>query len=388
MKHHERVCAYINLDAIIANLEQMKSNLDKDVKIVAVVKTDGYGHGAIPIAKELEKIPYVYGYATATVGESLALRREGIKKPILCLGYTFPESYEKLVSEEIRPTVFREDQAKLFSEVAEKTGKTVKVHVKVDTGMSRIGITPDEEGAAFVKMVAELPNVEVEGVFTHFSKADETDKTFAHKQLSVFETFVEKLERQGISIPYKHISNSAGIIELPQAHKDLVRAGIILYGLWPSDEVVRDKIQLIPALTLKSHVVFVKEIEDKTPVSYGGTFVADGKRKIATIPLGYGDGYPRSLSNKGYVLIHGQKAPITGRVCMDQFMVDVTDIPDVKCGDEVTLIGRDKDEMITIEQLGEMSGRFNYEFVCDLSKRIPRVFTKGNEVVETIVYIE
>lgn len=388
MKHHERVCAYINLDAIIANLEQMKSNLDKDVKIVAVVKTDGYGHGAIPIAKELEKIPYVYGYATATVGESLALRREGIKKPILCLGYTFPESYEKLVSEEIRPTVFREDQAKLFSEVAEKIGKTVKVHVKVDTGMSRIGITPDEEGAAFVKMVAELPNVEVEGVFTHFSKADETDKTFAHKQLSVFETFVEKLERQGISIPYKHISNSAGIIELPQAHKDLVRAGIILYGLWPSDEVVRDKIQLIPALTLKSHVVFVKEIEDKTPVSYGGTFVADGKRKIATIPLGYGDGYPRSLSNKGYVLIHGQKAPITGRVCMDQFMVDVTDIPDVKCGDEVTLIGRDKDEMITIEQLGEMSGRFNYEFVCDLSKRIPRVFTKGNEVVETIVYIE
>lgn len=388
MKHHERVCAYINLDAIIANLEQMKSNLDKDAKIVAVVKTDGYGHGAIPIAKELEKIPYVYGYATATVGESLALRREGIKKPILCLGYTFPESYEKLVSEEIRPTVFREDQAKLFSEIAEKIGKTVKVHVKVDTGMSRIGITPDEEGAAFVKMVAELPNVEVEGVFTHFSKADETDKTFAHKQLSVFETFVEKLERQGISIPYKHISNSAGIIELPQAHKDLVRAGIILYGLWPSDEVVRDKIQLIPALTLKSHVVFVKEIEDKTPVSYGGTFVADGKRKIATIPLGYGDGYPRSLSNKGYVLIHGQKAPITGRVCMDQFMVDVTDIPDVKCGDEVTLIGRDKDEMITIEQLGEMSGRFNYEFVCDLSKRIPRVFTKGNEVVETIVYIE
>jgi alanine racemase len=388
MKHHERVCAYINLDAIIANLEQMKSNLDKDAKIVAVVKTDGYGHGAIPIAKELEKIPYVYGYATATVGESLVLRREGIKKPILCLGYTFPESYEKLVSEEIRPTVFREDQAKLFSEVAEKIGKTVKVHVKVDTGMSRIGITPDEEGAAFVKMVAELPNVEVEGVFTHFSKADETDKTFAHKQLSVFETFVEKLERQGISIPYKHISNSAGIIELPQAHKDLVRAGIILYGLWPSDEVVRDKIQLIPALTLKSHVVFVKEIEDKTPVSYGGTFVADGKRKIATIPLGYGDGYPRSLSNKGYVLIHGQKAPITGRVCMDQFMVDVTDIPDVKCGDEVTLIGRDKDEMITIEQLGEMSGRFNYEFVCDLSKRIPRVFTKGNEVVETIVYIE
>ncbi len=388
MKHHERVCAYINLDAIIANLEQMKMNLAGDAKIVAVVKTDGYGHGAIPIAKELEKIPYVYGYATATVGESLALRREGIKKPIICLGYTFPESYEKLVSEEIRPTVFREDQAVLFSQVAEKLGKTVKIHVKVDTGMSRIGITPDDTGAAFVKKVSKLPNVEVEGVFTHFSKADETDKTFAEKQLSVFEAFVDKLESLGVPIPYKHISNSAGIVELPKAHKDLVRAGIILYGLWPSDDVGQEKIKLTPALTLKSHVVFVKDIMDKTPVSYGGTYVADGVRKIATIPLGYGDGYPRSLSNKGYVLIHGRKAPIAGRVCMDQFMVDVTDIPDVRCGDEVTLIGRDGNEMITIEQLGEMSGRFNYEFVCDLSKRIPRVFTKGNKVVETIVYIE
>ncbi len=388
MKHHERVCAYINLDAIIDNLEQMKKNLSGDVKIVAVVKTDGYGHGAIPIAKELENIPYVYGYATATVGESLALRREGIKKPILCLGYTFPESYEKLVSEDIRPTVFREDQARLFSEVAVKLGKTVKVHVKTDTGMSRIGITPDAEGVAFVKMLTELPNVQVEGVFSHFSKADETDKTFAEKQLADFNKFIEQLEMQEIHIPYKHISNSAGIVELSQAHKNLVRAGIILYGLWPSDEVSKEKIQLTPALTLKSHIVFVKEIEDQTPVSYGGTYVASGKRKIATIPLGYGDGYPRSLSNKGYVLVHGQKAPIAGRVCMDQFMVDVTDIPDVKCGDEVTLIGRDGEQMITIEQLGDLSGRFNYEFVCDLSKRIPRVFTKGGEVTETIVYIE
>ena len=388
MKQHERVCAYINLDAIIENLEQMKKNLSGDAKIVAVVKTDGYGHGAVPIAKELEKIPYVFGYATATVGESFALRREGIKKPILCLGYTFPESYEKLVEQDIRPAVFREDQAKQFSDVAVKIGKTVKVHVKVDTGMSRIGITPDEEGVSFIKMLTELPNVEVEGVFSHFSKADEVDKTFTNRQIAIFDEFISRIEAQGIKIPYKHISNSAGILELPQAHRDLVRAGIILYGLWPSDEVGQDGVRLTPALTLKSHVVFVKEIEDGTPVSYGGTFIADGKRKIATIPLGYGDGYPRSLSNKGYVLIRGQKAPIAGRVCMDQFMVDVTDIPEVSCGDEVTLIGRDGDQMLTLEQLGEMSGRFNYEFVCDLSKRIPRVFTKGGEIVETIVYIE
>lgn len=389
MNLHERVCAYINLDAILENLEQMKQNLSSDAKIIAVIKTDGYGHGAIPIAKELEKIPYVFGYATATAEESFALRRAGVKKPILCLGYTFLESYEKLVEEDVRPALFREDQAMQFSEAAAKAKKTAKVHIKVDTGMSRIGVAPDEEGLSFIKKVMELPCLEVEGIFTHFSRADETDKTAANKQLARYEDFLFRVEKAcPKKIPYKHISNSAGIIEMPQAHMDLVRAGIILYGLWPSDEVVRDKVRLTPALSLKSHVVYVKEIEDGTPVSYGGTYVAQGRRKIATIPLGYGDGYPRSLSGKGWVLIRGQKAPIVGRVCMDQFMVDVTEIADVMCGDEVTLIGTDGGQTLTMEQLGEVSGRFNYEFACDLSKRIPRVFVKGGEVVETIEYSE
>ncbi len=389
MKLHERACAYINLDAILGNLEQMKQNLSGDAKIVAVIKTDGYGHGAIPIARELEKIPYVFGYATATAEESFALRRAGVKKPILCLGYTFPESYEKLVAEDVRPALFREDQAKQFSEAAEKVGKTVKVHIKVDTGMSRIGITPDEAGLDFIKMVMALPHLEVEGIFTHFSRADEEDKTSANEQLARYENFLAQVDKECPKmIAHRHISNSAGIIEMPKAHMDLVRAGIILYGLWPSDEVGQDKVKLTPALSLKSHVVYVKEVEDGTPVSYGGTYIADGRRKIATIPLGYGDGYPRSLSNKGYVLIHRQKAPIIGRVCMDQFMVDVTDIPDVCCGDEVTLIGTDGDHTLTMEELGSLSGRFNYEFACDLSKRIPRVFTKSGEVVETIEYNE
>lgn len=387
MKLHERACAYIDLDALTGNLEQMKKHLSGDAQIIAVIKTDGYGHGAIPIARQLEEIPYVFGYATATAEESFALRRAGMKKPILCLGYTFPESYEKLVQEDVRPALFRADQARQFSEAASRVGKSAKVHIKVDTGMSRIGITPDEAGIEFIKNVMKFENVEVEGIFTHFSRADEADKTAATKQLARYEEFLEKVSREcPDKIPYRHMSNSAGIIEMPKAHMDLVRAGIILYGLWPSDEVATDKVKLTPVLTLKSHVVYVKEIQEGTPVSYGGTYVADKVRRIATIPVGYGDGYPRSLSNKGYVLIRRQKAPILGRVCMDQFMVDVTHIEEVSCGDEVTLIGADGQEEITMEQLGEMSGRFNYEFACDLSKRIPRVYRKNGEIIETIDY--
>ena len=387
MKLHERICAYISLDAILGNLEQMKQNLSGDAKIIAVVKTDGYGHGSIPIARWLEEIPYVFGYATATAEESFALRRAGIKKPVLCLGYTFPESYEDMVAYDICPTIFREDQAQQYSEIAKKAGKTVKVHLKVDRGMSRVGIAPDETGLAFAQMLMGLPNLEVEGIFTHFARADETDKTAAMEQLSKYETFVTQLEKNyGKKIPYHHSSNSAGIIEMPQAHMDLVRAGIILYGLWPSDEVTQDKVKLTPALSLKSHVVYVKEIEAGTPVSYGGTYVADEKRTIATIPLGYGDGYPRSLSGTGHVLIRGKKAPIVGRVCMDQFMVDVTEIEGVTCGDEVTLIGRDGEEEITMEQLGSLSGRFNYELACDLSKRIPRVYMKNGQRVDVLDY--
>ncbi|MBE5881167.1 MAG: alanine racemase [Lachnospiraceae bacterium] len=389
MKLYERACAYVDLDALLGNLEQMKQNLSADAKIIAVIKTDGYGHGAVPIAKELESIPYVYGYATATAEESFELRRGGMKKPILCLGYTFPESYERLVEEDIRPALFRVDQARQLSEAAGRIGKTAKVHIKVDTGMSRIGITPDETGIRFIKDVMELPHLDVEGIFTHFARADEADKTAVNEQLACYMEFLTHVKEEcPKEIPLKHASNSAGIIEMPQAHMDLVRAGIILYGLWPSDEVTKDKVILNPVLSLKSHIVHVKEIKSGTPVSYGGTYVADGNRRIATIPLGYGDGYPRSLSGKGCVLIHGQKAPIVGRVCMDQFMVDVSNIADVQDGDEVTLIGKDGRQELTMEYLGELSGRFNYELACDLSKRIPRVYIKAGEIIATKDYHE
>ena len=250
--------------------------------------------------------------------------------------------------------------------------------------MSRIGITPDREGLAFVKKALGTEGIEVEGIFTHFARADERDKSSAQKQYFVFREFLRLLyEETGVDIPIKHCSNSAGIVEMPEANMDVVRPGIILYGLWPSPEVRQDLIRLTPALSLYSRVVYLKEIEKGTPVSYGGIFVAPKRMRVATIPAGYADGYPRGLSNKGYVLIHGKKAPVIGRVCMDQFMVDVSQIPETVMGDQVTLIGKDGEERITMEMLGDLSGRFNYELACDLGKRIPRIYTKDGSVLCT-----
>ncbi|MCM1122929.1 MAG: alanine racemase [Eubacterium sp.] len=382
MENYQRVYADIDLDAVCYNMEQMHNNLSEGTQIIGVIKTDGYGHGAVPIGRELEKMDYVFGYAVATAEEAMILRHAGLKKPILILGYTFPYCYEELVQNDIRPTVFREDMLAELSECACRIGKSAKVHVKVDTGMSRIGIKPDENGIAFVDKVLHTKGIELEGMFTHFARADEADKTSAREQLWKFKDFTAQVEgRFSFSIPIKHCSNSAGIVELPEANMDVVRAGITLYGLWPSDKVAKDIVDLKPVLSLKSRIVYVKEVEAGTPVSYGGTYVTPGKMRIATIPVGYGDGYPRGLSNKGYVLIRGRKAPILGRVCMDQFMVNVEDIPDAEEGDEVTLIGADGAYRITMEELGELSGRFNYEFACGLGKRIPRIYRKDGQIV-------
>ncbi|MDE7249428.1 MAG: alanine racemase, partial [Lachnospiraceae bacterium] len=267
--------------------------------------------------------------------------------------------------------------------------KKAMVHIKVDTGMSRIGIRANEEGVSFVKEAFDTEGIEIEGIFTHFARADENDKSFAENQLREFEEFIKKIRLEtGKEFPIRHCSNSAGIIEIPRANMDMVRAGIILYGLWPSNQVEQNIVELTPALSLYSQIVYVKEIEAGTPVSYGGTFTAPSRMRIATIPAGYGDGYPRGLSGKGYVLVHGRKAPVLGRVCMDQFMIDVTDIPEAKQGDKVTLIGRDGQETITVEMLGELSGRFNYELVCNLGKRIPRVYTKGGKILCTRDYYQ
>lgn len=383
MNRYSRVHAEIDLDAIIHNMEAMHNKISENTQIMAVIKADGYGHGAVEIAEAIDGLPYVSGYAVATVEEGLILRNHGIDKPILILGYAFAEQYEEMIRAGIRPTVFTREMAEELSLVANRLDMDCPIHFAVDTGMSRIGYQVTEEAADEMAQLAALPHIIVEGIFTHFARADEADKTCAYEQLALFQKMIDMLKARGITIPIHHCSNSAAIVELPEANMDMVRAGITLYGLWPSEEVNKNRINLRPALSLVTHVAYVKELEAGRAISYGGTYVTDKKRMIATIPVGYADGYARGLSNRGDVLIHGKRAPIRGRVCMDQFMVDVTDIPDVKCGDKVVLIGSDGDEQITMEEVGERSGRFNYEFVCDLGKRIPRVYVHKGKVVGT-----
>ncbi len=389
MKNYDRVWADVDLDAVRFNMEQMHGNISPTTKMMGIIKTDAYGHGAVQIARELEALDYVFGMGLATAEEALILRHCGIKKPLLVIGYTFPYSYPDLIDNEIRMTVFKSSMLSEIDEAAKKQNKKAIVHIKVDTAMSRIGIRPDDTGIAFIRECLSKKNIIVEGIFTHFAKADELDKGPVMKQLHTYQDFLKRAEEEtGYRIPIHHCSNSAGIVEIKDANMDMVRAGITLYGLWPSDEVSRNIIEIKPVLSLKSHIVYVKEIEKGTQVSYGGTFCAENTMKIATIPVGYGDGYPRTLSNKGYVLIHGKRANILGRVCMDQMMVDVSDIADVRDGDEVTLIGKDGSLCITMEELGSLSGRFNYELACDLGKRIPRVYYKNGVVADTKDYFE
>ena len=389
LESYQRVWAEVDLDAIWENMAHMKENIAEKTKILAVIKTDGYGHGGVPIAKMLEQLDFMFGYAAATYEEAHVLREAGVKKPILILGYTFPYCYEELIREEIRPAVYRRDTVEELVAAAAKVGQKAKVHIKVDTGMGRIGITPDEEGLEFVRFLMGHPELEVEGIFTHFAKSDEEDKTSAYHQLALFQNFIDRIQTElGLTIPVKHCSNSAAILEMPQANMDMVRAGITTYGLYPSEEVSKDIVPLRAAMSLYSHIVYCKTIHAGQSVSYGGLFTAQKDTRVATIPVGYGDGYPRSLSGKGYVLIRGKKAPILGRVCMDQFMVDISEIPGVMEGDKVTLLGVDGTERITAEELGELSGRFNYEFVCDLGKRIPRVYRQHGEITEVRDYFE
>lgn len=376
----------IDLDCIEQNMAELKSHLSPDTKVAAVLKTDAYGHGAVPIAKVLQD--QVYGFAVATIDEGINLRKHGLNNPIVILGFTHESRMEDVVRYQIRPAVFEYPIAEKISEAAVKLGKTAKIHIKVDTGMGRIGFLVNEESVENVVKISKLPNIEIEGIFTHFASSDSWNKDNTKKQFERFTWFIERIGEQGVKPAIKHCDNSAGIIDMPEKGLDMARAGIALYGMYPSDEVNKKSVTLRPALSMKSHIVYLKDVDSGCGISYGSTFVTTRKSKIATIPLGYGDGYQRALSNKGYVLVKGKKVPIVGRVCMDQFMVDVTDIEDVSEGVEVTLIGNDGDETITVEELAELAGSFNYEFVCDLGKRIPRVFYRKGKVVCCKDYFE
>ncbi len=381
MKQYNRVCAYIDLDAVEYNIEMMKKNLKEGVRMLAVVKMDGYGHGAVPIAKMLEEKDYIWGYAVATADEALTLCKYGVKKPVLVLGCVFPDQRDALIAQGVRMTVYTKEMAEDLAERAKAIGKDAYIHVKLDTGMSRIGFLPGKESVEEIREIKGLPGLIAEGMYTHFARADETDKTYTQEQIERYLYMKRALEERGASFTYYHCSNSAAIIDIKEANMDLVRAGISTYGLYPSEEVKKADVPLKPAMALISHVAHVKWVEAGTPVSYGGTHITDRRTKIVTIPVGYGDGYPRSLSNKGYVLIHGKRAPILGRVCMDQLMVDGSSIEDVRFGDKVTLIGKDGEESLPVEVLSGLSERFSYEFICSIGKRVPRTYLRHGEIV-------
>lgn len=381
-----RVYAGVHLDSILINLMEIKKNMAEDVGVMAVVKTDAYGHGAIEIAKKIEE--FVVGFAVATLEEAISLKNNGIDKSILILGFVHESLFNLLVLNDIRMPIYNYETAKKLSESAYNLQKIAKIHIKIDTGMNRLGAFDTDATIDMIKDIMQLPNIKIEGIFTHFIAADELDKSKSIVQLEHFKSFLHKLELYGVEIPIKHCSNSAASIDIPEAHFDLVRIGISLFGLYSSEEVNRERVKLIPALELKSHIVYLKEVEEGNGISYGSTYITVKKTNVATIPIGYGDGYPRYLSNKGYVLIRGQKAPILGRVCMDQFMVDVSHIDGVKEGDIVTLVGEDAGQRISVEELAGMGGNtFNYEFICGLGKRIPRVYFDEDQIVAVKEYL-
>ena len=381
-----RIYAQIDLDALKYNVDGIKRCKADGAMLMGVIKADAYGHGAKVFAHELEEMGFDW-FAVATVDEGIELRRDGIQKPILVLGYSCEAQYPDMVRWHITPTIYSYDMAKAFDRAAGAVGKTADIHIKIDTGMSRIGFLPGKESLDEIKKICGLKNLRIQGMFTHFACADMRDKTHVNGQIDKFHEMIKAVRECEIPVEIFHCSNSASIMELQTEHMNMVRAGIILYGLYPSHETAEERLPLKPVMSLYSHVVHVKEVEAGVTVGYGATYVTKGPTKIATIPVGYADGYPRILSNRASVLIHGQRAPIIGRICMDQFMVDVTHIPEVFEGDVVTLIGRDGQEMLSVEEISEMAGSFNYEFVCDISRRVPRVYIKNGKPVGIVNYL-
>lgn len=373
MNRYLRCYAEISLEAIGHNIREVKKRLPEGVKLLGVVKANAYGHGAVPVASYLEnQVDY---FATATIEEAVELRENGISAPILILGYVSPSQYGDLVEYDITQTIDSYAQAIALEKEAARQNRKAKAHLAVDTGMTRIGFQVTEHDADEAAKIADLPHIELEGMFTHFSCADQEDKTYCSMQMEKYDKMTALLAERGVTIPLRHICNSAGIMEFDDHRFEMVRSGIITYGIYPSEEVKKERLDLIPALSWKSHVIHVKEVGPGIGVSYGATYVTEKPMtRIATVSAGYADGYPRALSNQGCVLIHGKKAPIIGRICMDQMMVDVTDIPDVQVEDVVTLIGTDGDETITIEEIANPAARFDYEMLCDISSRVTRVY--------------
>ncbi|MBE6836128.1 MAG: alanine racemase [Ruminococcaceae bacterium] len=379
-----RVYAEINLDTAKQNMKNIMALAGEGTDVMAVVKADGYGHGAVRLAKAYESIGVKF-FGVATAEEALSLRQNGISGDILILSYVFPDRFEAVIENNVISTVFDLETAEMLNETAKRLNKKARVHIKLDTGMGRIGFIPNEESLEAIKKIALKDYISLEGIYSHLACADESDLTSARNQIELFDGFCNSLSENGVDIKIRHIRNSAGIMNFPDYKTGLVRCGIIAYGIYPSNEVDRNKLDIKPIMQLKSRISYVKTVGEGFAVSYGSTFVTDKKTVIATVPVGYGDGYPRALSNRGYVLVNGRKAKIIGRICMDQFMIDVTDIP-VKRGDEVILIGSDGINEITVDDIAFVSGGFNYEIICDINDRVPRVYYENGKEVETLEY--
>lgn len=372
----------INTDAILANYRAVCQKTG--VPVMAVIKADAYGHGAVQVAHLLEQECPFFG--VSSVSEALELRQANIQQPILILGHTPASVFHLLVGQGIRPTIFTYEDAMVLNHLAAEKNIIAPCHIAVDTGMSRIGFQVTDEDADICAEIAKLPNVDIEGIFSHFATADCEDLSRSHAQAKLFDYFCEMLRDRGVNPKMYHLNNSAGIMNF-DTHYDIVRSGIVTYGLYPSDEVDPSLLDLTPAMSWYSRISHIKTLPAGRQISYGGTYVTTAPTRVATIPVGYADGYRRALSGKFYVLLHGKKAPILGRVCMDQMMVDVTDIPEAAVGDTVTLIGTDGEETITMEQIAEAAGSFNYEFACGISRRVCRRYTSGGKVILEVDFL-
>ena len=372
----------IDLDAIGHNIAAVKARVNAPV--MAIIKADAYGHGAVELARYLDDSCAFFG--VSSILEALELRQAGIQKPILILGYTPESAFPDAIRQHIRPTIFRYEDGLALSQAAQTLGMTAQFHFAVDTGMSRIGFQVTQEDADLCARIAALPCLEAEGLFSHFATADCADLTRARHQAAQFAAFDRMLKDRGLVIPLRHLDNSAGLMNFGCEY-EMVRSGIVTYGMYPSDEVDPNLLDLRPALWWESRITHLKTLEPGREIGYGGTYTTTRPTRVATIPVGYADGYRRNLSGKFYVLIRGKKAPILGRICMDQMMVDVTEIPEAQQNDVVVLVGRSGEARITVEEIAAQGDSFNYEFVCGISRRVPRVYLSGGEVVRSVVYL-
>ena len=372
----------IDLDVIARNFDAVKTKAG--VPVMAIVKADAYGHGAIQVARLLQDKCSFFGVSSML--EAMELRQAGLTNPILVLGHTPINAFPMAIENGIRPAIFHWKDAVALSEAAQAAGHTALFHLAVDTGMSRLGFQATEESLQICEEIVKLPGIKAEGLFSHFATADSADLERSRKQAALFDWFDGELRKRGVHIPIRHLDNSAGLMNF-DSHYEMVRSGIVTYGMYPSEEVSPDRLKLEPALQFLSRVSHIKTLPAGREISYGGTYTTTKTTKVATVPVGYADGYRRQLSGNFYVLIRGKRAPILGRVCMDQMLVDVTDIPDIDINDKVVLVGRSGDEVITMEQIAEAAGSFNYEFVCGISRRVPRIYTQGGKTVHSVHYL-